>query len=145
MVKDARKGIVDLLEKLGHDYVMVSESDIQYGAVLTLDEAKTCAELLNRHRADISGIIVVLTNFGEELGVSEAIDRAELNVPILIQACDDDFDKLDMANRRDAFCGKISLCNNLYQRGIPFTGTTLHTCAINSPEFEADVRRFAGI
>ena len=145
LVKGARKGIVDLLEKLGHDYVMVGEEDTEYGAVMTLGEAKTCAELFSRRRADISGIIVVLPNFGEELGVSEAIDRAGLNVPVLIQACDDDFDKLDMANRRDAFCGKISLCNNLYQRGIAFTGTTLHTCPIDSPEFEADVRRFASI
>lgn len=43
----------------------------------------------------------------------------ELNVPILVQACDDDFDKLDMANRRDAFCGKIFVCNNLYRGVFP--------------------------
>jgi len=124
---------------------MVGENDTNLGAVLTLDEAKTNAALFNKHRNEISGTIVVLPNFGEELGVAEAIDRAGLNVPILIQACDDDFDKLDMANRRDAFCGKISLCNNLRQRGILFTQTTLHTCALDSPEFEADVKQFAGI
>jgi len=145
LVHTARKDIVTLLEKLGHDYVMVSEEDTNLGAILTLDEAKKAASLFKRRQEDISGIIVVLPNFGEELGVAEAIDRAGLNVPILIQAYDDDFDKLDMANRRDAFCGKISLCNNLYQRGIPFTGTTLHTCPIDSPEFEADVRRFAAV
>jgi len=145
LVQTARKGITTLLEKLGHDYIMVGENDTNLGAVLTLDEAKTAAALFNKHKDDISGIIVVLPNFGEELGVVEAIDRANLNVPILIQACDDDFDKLDMANRRDAFCGKISLCNNLRQRGIPFTQTTLHTCDLDSPEFEADVKRFAGI
>jgi len=122
---------------------MVSENNTNLGAVLTLDEAKTCAALFSKHRADISGIIVVLPNFGEELGVAEAIDRAGLNVPVLIQACDDDFDKLDMSNRRDAFCGKISLCNNLYQRGIPYSLTTLHTCALDSPEFETDVKNFA--
>jgi len=145
LVKTAREGITTLLEKQGHGYVMASEEDTNLGAVLTLNEAKTVASLFGKHRDKISGIIVVLPNFGEELGVVEAIERAGLNVPILIQACDDDFDKLDMSNRRDAFCGKISLCNNLYQRGIPFTQTTLHTCALNSPEFEADVRRFAGI
>jgi len=145
LVETARKGIVDLLEKLGHDYVIVGEKDTNLGAVLTLEEAKTCAALFNRNREKISGIIVVLPNFGEELGVVEAIDRAGLNVPILIQACDDDFTKLDMANRRDAFCGKISLCNNLYQRGIPYTLTSLHTCGLDSPEFEADVQRFAAM
>jgi len=148
LVKTAREEIAKLLTKLGHDYVMVSETDTAIGATLTLEEAKTTAKLFSKHRKDIAGIIVVLPNFGEELGVAEAIDRARqagVNVPILIQACDDNFDKLDMANRRDAFCGKISLCNNLYQRQIPFSQTTLHTCHINSAEFEADVKKFASV
>ena len=124
---------------------MVTEEDTQYGAVLTYDEAKTCAKLFKAHEEVIDGIICVLPNFGEELGVVEAIDRAGLNVPVLVQACNDDWNKLDMAHRRDAFCGKISLCNNLYQRGIPFTNTTSHTCDILSDEFSADIDRFAGI
>ena len=57
----------------------------------------------------------------------------------------EDFDKLDMANRRDAFCGKISVCNNLYQRNIPFSLTRLHTCPIESPQFEDDLRWFKGV
>lgn len=145
LVKSAREKIISLLEKKGYGYVMVGEEDTQYGAVLTYQEAKTCAKLFQAHAGEISGIICVLPNFGEELGVAEAIEQAGLSVPILVQACDDDFEKLDMANRRDAFCGKISLCNNLYQRGIPFTDTTLHTCAIDSKEFSDDVDRFAAV
>ena len=145
LVKTAREGIVKLLDKLDFGCVLVGEQDTDLGAVLTLEEAKTCAGLFQKHKEEISGIIVVLPNFGEELGVAEAIDRAGLHVPVLIQACDDDFDRLDMSNRRDAFCGKISLCNNLHQRGIPFTNTMLHTCAIDSREFTDDVKRFAAV
>lgn len=145
LVNTARKKIKDLLLKKGYGCVILSETDTQHGAVLTYDEAKICAQLFKRHEAEIDGIICVLPNFGEELGVAEAISMAGLNVPVLVQACDDDFDKLDMANRRDAFCGKISLCNNLYQRGIKFTNTSLHTCDIDSKEFEADLERFAGV
>ena len=145
LVQSAREQIVKKLDDLGYGCVMVEEHATQYGAVTTFDEAKICAALFQAHAAEISGIIAVLPNFGEELGVAEAIDRANLQVPVLVQACDDDFDKLDMANRRDAFCGKISLCNNLYQRGIPFTNTTLHTCPIDSAEFTADLRRFAAV
>ncbi len=36
-------------------------------------------------------------------------------------------------SRRDAFCGKLSVCNNLYQYGIPFTDTTSHTCDARQP------------
>ncbi|MBR0474896.1 MAG: hypothetical protein IJJ19_07825 [Erysipelotrichaceae bacterium] len=145
LVKGAREGIKKVLKKLGHNYIMVSEKDTEYGAVLTYDEAKTCANLFKKHADEISGIIVVLPNFGEELGIAEAISLSKLNVPILIQACDDDFDKLDMAHRRDAFCGKISLCNNLYQRNIPFTLTKNHTCRLDSKDFEEDVIKFAAV
>ena len=145
LVKTARDAVMRVMDKLGYEYIMVGETDTQYGAVLTFDEAKTCAELFKAHREEICGIVVIMPNFCEELGIAEAIQLADLNVPVLIQACDDDFDKLDMANRRDAFCGKISVCNNLYQRNIPFSLTRLHTCPIESPQFEDDLRWFKGV
>jgi L-fucose isomerase-like protein len=70
---------------------------------------------------------------------------ADLNVPILVQACDDENDKVDLDSRRDAFCGKLSVCNNLYQYGIPFTDTTLHTYSIYSDLLVKDINRFAAI
>ena len=72
-------------------------------------------------------MIVVLPNFGDELGIVQTLEMAGLDVPVLVQACDDDVDKLSVAERRDAFCGKLSVCNNLYQYDIPFTNTTYHT------------------
>lgn len=145
LVKTAREQIAKKLADKGFGCVMVAETDTQYGAVVTFDEAKTCAKLFKNHKEEISGIICVLPNFGEELGVAEAIDLAGLEVPVLVQACCDDFAKLDMANRRDAFCGKISLCNNLYQRGIKYTTTAKHTCDINSKDFDADLDGFAAV
>ena len=142
LVKTAREEVTALLDRLGYAYVMLSETDTGFGAVVTYKEAGVCAELFRRHRDEIGGIIVIMPNFCEELGIAEAIHQAALNVPVLIQACDDDFDKLDMANRRDAFCGKISLCNNLYQRGIKYSLTQLHSCRIDSPEFESDLMKF---
>lgn len=144
LVQTAREQITSLLAKLGYGVVMVSEADTQYGAVRTYEEAQTCARLFRAHADEIDGIICILPNFGEELGVAEAISLAGLRVPVLVQACDDDFDKLDLDHRRDAFCGKLSLCNNLYQRGISFSLTRLHTCALGSAEFEADLVNFAG-
>ena len=145
LVRTAREETFALLDRLGYDYVCVSEDETEYGAIVTHQDAKICADLFRKASKAISGIIVVLPNFGEELGVSDAIEMAGLDVPVLIQSCDDDFAKLDMANRRDAFCGKISLCNNLRQRSIKYTLTSLHTCAINGSEFADDVERFAGI
>ena len=145
LVKTAREAIIKKMDELGFGYVMAAENETNLGAILSFEEAKTCAALFNAKKDIISGIIVILPNFGEELGIAEAIDRANLNVPVLVQACDDDFDKLDMSNRRDAFCGKLSVCNNLYQRGIPYSLTKLHTCRIDSPEFSADLIQFAAV
>ena len=88
---------------------------------------------------------VSLPNFGFEIGIINAISVADLNVPVLVQACDDENDKVDLDSRRDAFCGKISVCNNLYQYGIPFTDTTLHTYSIYSELLAKDINKFAGI
>jgi L-fucose isomerase-like protein len=64
---------------------------------------------------------------------------------VLVQALDDDLDKLGLKDRRDAFCGKLSVCNNLYQYGIPFTNTSLHTSAIASDVFERDLDYFSRV
>ena len=75
----------------------------------------------------------------------QTISVADLRVPVLVQACDDENDKVDLDSRRDAFCGKISVCNNLYQYGIPFTDTTLHTYSVYSPLLAQDINRFAAV
>ena len=93
----------------------------------------------------IDGIIVVLPNFGDELGVVNSIKLSGLNVPVLVQAVDDDNDKVDVKSRRDAFCGKLSVCNNFYQYGIKFTDTIYHTYSLESEEFTKDILKFSAI
>lgn len=145
LVREARKQVLDRLEKLGYGVVAPGENDTPLGAVMTYADAKACAALFQRHAEEIDGILVILPNFGTEAAVADTIARSGLHVPVLVQACDDDFDHLEIANRRDAFCGKISVCNNLYQQGIPFTGTATHTCSLASEQFAADLRRFAAV
>lgn len=143
---DVRKTLLEELEKAGYGYVILDEEDTPTGGSMeTVQDGKKCAELFRANRDDIDGIIVSLPNFGFEIGIINAISRAELNVPVMVQACDDENDKVDLDSRRDAFCGKISVCNNLYQYGIPFTDTTLHTYSIHSPLMMQDVVKFAAI
>lgn len=145
LVLAAREKLLKSLEKWGHQYITLSTEDTYMGQTMTYEEAVKCAELFRRHGDEIDGIIVCLPNFGEETGVADAIRLSKLDCPILIQACDDDLDKLQLENRRDAFCGKLSLCNNLYQYGIKYTLTTRHTCPVDGEEFHRDVEKFARI
>ncbi len=145
LAEEGRAQLLSKLEKLGYGAVVLPEDATPHGAVETLEDAQKYARLFRERADDIDGIIVALPNFGDELGVSETLARAELKVPVLVQASDDAVARMDMAHRRDSFCGKLSVCCNLKQRGIPFTNTTLHTCAVDSDELTADLARFAAV
>ena len=147
LAKDVRKQLLRTLADEGYDYVILPEDATPTGSssIETREDGLKCAELFRQNRDRIDGIIVSLPNFGFEIGIINAISVADLNVPILVQACEDENDKVDLDSRRDAFCGKISVCNNLYQYGIPFTDTTLHTYSIYSELLAKDINKFAGI
>lgn len=66
-------------------------------------------------------------------------------MPVLVHAFPDDPDHLDLAGRGDAFCGKISVCNNLTQYGIPFSLTQMHTVYPEEASFKEDLRWFAQV
>lgn len=147
LAKDVRKQLLMTLTDRGYDYVILPEDATPTGSssIETREDGLKCAELFRKNRDRIDGIIVSLPNFGFEIGIINAISVADLNVPVLVQACDDENDKVDLDSRRDAFCGKISVCNNLYQYGIPFTDTALHTYSIYSNQLVRDIDKFAGI
>jgi len=143
--RQGRTQLIKQVENAGLDHVILPASETPTGAIETVEDAAKCAGLFADHRDEIDGIVVSLPNFGDELGVVNALRGARLNVPVLVQASDDNLDKVDVDNRRDSFCGKLSVCNNLYQYAIPFTDTTFHTCAIDSSVFANDLKSFAGV
>jgi len=145
LAQEGRAQVQAQLKRQGYDGVILPAEATKHGAVETLADAQKCAKLFQSRREDIDGIVVVLPNFGDELGVVRTLDLAKLDVPVLVQACNDRLDAVNIAGRRDAFCGKISVCNNLYQAGIPFTDTTEHTCDIESDAFAQDLDFFARV
>ena len=145
LVATARAEIIDLFKKLDITPVMLSDADSKLGGVETFVEAQKCAALFKQHADEIDGILVVLPNFGDEKGVAETIKLSGLNVPVLIQAYPDDLDKMDVVNRRDAWCGKISVCNNLYQFGIKYSLTTKHVTTPTDETFIRDLKNFLAV
>ena len=142
LAKEGRIEIMSVLKELGYGYVILNESDTKDGVVESYSDAKKCAKLFKENKEQIMGIIVVLPNFGDEKGIVNTLKLSDLDVPILIQASSDEVDKMDRKFRRDAFCGKISVCSVLYQHGIPFTLTETHTTPITSKAFKADIIKF---
>ncbi|HPC60292.1 MAG TPA: L-fucose/L-arabinose isomerase family protein [Verrucomicrobiota bacterium] len=142
LVAEARADMARLFRNLGISAVQLSEKASKLGGVETYAEARKCAELFKQNRERIEGVLVVLPNFGDEKAVADTLKLAGLNVPVLVQGYPDDPGKLSPARRRDSFCGKISVCNNLVQAGIRFSLTTRHVCHPLSAAFENDLRRF---
>ena len=145
LAKEGRKNILEVLKTNGFGSVALSMQETKYGAVETFADARKCAALFAENAEQIDGIIVTLPNFGDEKAVAETIKHSGLNVPILIQAEPDVQDKMSAAERRDSFCGKISVCNNLKQAGIPYTLTKSHTVKVTSAEFKKDLDEFASV
>ena len=145
LVAEARVEILDLFKQLNITPILLSDADSKLGGVETFADAQKCAELFKRHADAIDGILVVLPNFGDEKGVAETIKWSGLNVPVLVQAYPDALNKMDVVNRRDAWCGKISVCNNLYQFGIKYSLTTKHVVSLTDNSFINDLKNFIAV
>jgi L-fucose isomerase-like protein len=143
LCESGRREILRALEEEGIKAVTLPVEASKFGAVESLADAQKCADLFKQHRDDIDGILVTLPNFGDERAVANTLRWAGLDVPVLIHAFSDDGRKMTIRDRRDSFCGKMSVCNNLRQYGIAYSLTRLHTMDPGSAEFRADLRRFA--
>ena len=142
LLSEARKEITKLFKEFDITPIMIGPDEATIGSLVTYEDAKLCAELFKKHSEEIEGILVVLPNFGDEKAVAETIKLSRLNVPILVQAYPDDLEKFGVETRRDGFCGKISVCNNLRQYGYPFSLTSSHTIRPTSNEFKNDLQKF---
>lgn len=145
LVSEARKDILALFQEMNIEGVMLGENETKLGSVETYAHSKACADLFKVNRDRIEGVLVVLPNFGDEKGVADTIKLSGLNVPILVQAYPDDLSAFNVERRRDAFCGKVSVCNNLRQYGYKFSLTSLHTSHPTSELFKKDLQKFLSV
>jgi L-fucose isomerase-like protein len=145
LISEARRDLVSVFKALDVEPIWLTQSDSKLGAVETWADAVKCGDLFRANKARIEGILVCLPNFGDEKGIADTVRLSELNVPILVQACPDDLDQFGLERRRDAYCGKISVCNNLRQYGIKYSLTRNHTTSLKSDLFQIDLREFFAV
>lgn len=143
LAEEGGKEVVKTLKDLGFKVITFSESGSE--SVQTREESKKCAQVFKENAEAIDGVVVTLPNFGDEKGVADTIRLSNLDVPVLVHAFPDELGKMDINHRRDSFCGKFSVCNNLYQYGITFTNTQRHVEAANSSEFREDLLLFGSV
>lgn len=145
LIAAGRAELLAVLAELGIEAILLDPSETVAGSVETWEDAKKCAALFDEHRKEIAGILISLPNFGDEKAAVDAIKLSGLRVPILVHAFPDDLNALSPEVRRDAFCGKISVCNNLYQYGYPYSVTRRHTLRPGADEFKRELIQFSRV
>ena len=98
LVAEARTDLLKLFGELGLEGVMLDPAQTKLGGVETHNDARKCADLFRANRDKITGVLVVLPNFGDEKGVADTLKLAGLNVPVLVQGYPDDLDRLDVGS-----------------------------------------------
>ncbi len=145
LAAEGRKEILNVLKKAGVKTVSLAAGGPEAGLVSGYRDAKKCAALFDRHRGEIDGVLVTLPNFGDERAVADTIRMSGLDVPVFVHAFSDDLDKMQIGQRRDSFCGKLSVCNNLTQYGIPYSVGEIHVVSPQSGEFMEDLSWFMAV
>ncbi|HUP04594.1 MAG TPA: hypothetical protein VMU19_11430 [Bryobacteraceae bacterium] len=145
LARSGREQVIASLTAAGHKVICPTPEQTKHGAVENRANAKFVADLFKQNRESIEGVIITLPNFGEETAMADCLRLSGLNVPVLIHAFPDTADRMMIADRRDSFCGKMSICNNLKQYGVKYSLTTLHTEGLETEEFKKDIDWFASV
>ena len=143
VIESARADMHEAALRCGITLIEPNRELTRYGAVESTEEGVQYAAFLDANRGAFDGIIVSLPNFGDENGIKAAIRDA--NVPMLLQAYPDEIGRMDFANRRDAFCGKLGLSAVLKQMDYRYTSGQPFTMHPLSAEFERELADFAAI
>lgn len=143
LIADARKELSDAVRSAGYGYLMPPAEMTRYGAVETKDEGLRYAAWLKEQSDSYDGVILCLPNFGDENGAIAALQ--DCGVPILIQAYPDEIGKMDFEHRRDAYCGKFSICDVFHQYQLPFTISEPHVVHPGTDDFRKNLRDFAAV
>ena len=144
----AEKGRAELLgqlKKRGVAAVILDAGATAYGAVSCRADGQKYAAHFKANGERIDGILISLADFGDETGITLAVRESGLDVPVYVHAWPDRSAHCGIEERRDAFCGKFSTCNNLKQAGIKYTLGDRHVMAPGSVEFDAELDRFLGV
>jgi L-fucose isomerase-like protein len=140
LAADMRKKTIETLSALGFEVVVPSEDETKMGCVESLAEARLCANLFAARRVD--GIVVGAMNFGDEQAAALAIRDSRLDVPVFLFGCQEEGVLTPGMDRRDSFCGLLSLADGLRQLRIRYTLATHPICMPTDESFRRDVDAF---
>jgi len=138
LARKMRQAALQAFAKVGLEAVAPDENLCRHGLVESSEEAARTAELFRKE--GVAGVVIGAMNFGNEVPAAEA---ADLGVPVFVFGCKEEGRLTPAANRRDAFCGALSIGAALRHRGIIYTFPQAPICFPQEPSFLRDLEHFA--
>jgi L-fucose isomerase-like protein len=143
LAAEMRAMTIDALEKQSIHVVVPDEKTTKVGCVEGYAEAKIAARMFSD--AEVDGILVGAVNFGDESAVALCVKEAALGVPIMIFGAHETGRLTRQMERRDSFCGLLSIGEALRQVGARYSVARAPICYPSDPSFAEDVAWFAGV
>ena len=138
-----RGGFIKALKDIGAQVVVPSTAETKVGCVESLEEAVRVGRMFREQQVD--GILVAAVNFGDEQGVGIAVQESGLKVPILIVGCQEEAALSPKIERRDSFCGLLSIGEALRQLGLPYSVPETPICFPTDAGFRGTAERFLAV
>jgi L-fucose isomerase-like protein len=134
---------IDVMEKQGVEVVVPDVDQTKVGCVETRQEAELSAELFRGK--NVQGIVIGAVNFGDEQAAAWVVRQTRLDVPVLIFGCQEEEVLTPSSNRRDAFCGLLSIGEALRQIGAPYSIARRPVCFPTDPSFSQNIDWFVRV
>jgi len=138
-----RNATIEAMRQAGIDVVVPSPEQTKVGCVETRKEADACAELFRTN--GVQGIVVGAVNFGEEQPVAHVVRQTRLDVPVMIFGCQEEEVLTKQTQRRDSFCGLLSIADVLRQIGVRYSVASRPICFPSDASFAADLDWFSRV
>jgi len=138
-----RQQTIDAMTKRGIHVVVPSPEQTNVGCVENRREAEICAELFRQ--AGVEGIVISAVNFGDEQAAAWTVRQAKLDVPVMIVGCQEEEVLTPKTQRRDSFCGLLSIGEALRQIGTKYSVARRPICFPTDEAFSESLDWFVRV
>ncbi|MFP4105804.1 MAG: L-fucose/L-arabinose isomerase family protein [Phycisphaerae bacterium] len=143
LAAEMRAQTIEAMESAGVDVVVPSPEQTKVGCVETLDEALLTGRMFRQQQVD--GVLVSAVNFGDEQGVGITMKESGLDVPVMIFGCQEEEALTPQTQRRDSFCGLLSIGEALRQLNLAYSVPEQPICFPTDESFKGSLERFVAV
>lgn len=143
LAKKMRDLTVKAMKQAGLAPVVPGADLVRNGLVESHEEAMKTAALFREKK--VIGVVVAAVNFGNEVPAAEAAIEGAAGGPIFLFGCEEEGKLTPTADRRDAFCGLLSIATALRRRGAKYVFPQVANTFPDRPEFIAELADFGRV